>query len=157
MHRCLVRRAFGTSGYNLYAKTLPLLTKKRYDLEGTTDHYFARPREFNRKDRGTRNPSRDEDPESDSESEGEENVGKQSSKLKHKAGKLTSFSKLKLSQKSESTKTIRPSKYLYRDRSGWNEELQWEGREIPEDLKGKTGWYARQMTRLTHEGKVREV
>lgn len=157
MHRCLVRRAFGTSGYNLYAKTLPLLAKKRYGLEGTTDHDFARPREFNRKDRGTRNPSRDEDPESDSESEGEENVGKQSNKLKQRAGKLTSFSKLKLSQKSESTKTLRPSKYLYRDRSGWNEEIQWEGREIPEDLKGKTGWYARQMTRLTHEGKVREI
>lgn len=132
---------------------------KKWEAAGTTDHDFARPRTSGRDDLKTRSRSNnrnysneEDDSESDSESEDEEDVGRKSGKLKQKTGKVAA----KLSQKSVHTKVLRPSKYLFRDRGGWNEEKQWEGREIPEDSKGKAGWYARQMSRLTNEGKVRD-
>ena len=156
--RFALRSTFSTSTCKLYSKTLPFLAKK-WEAAGTTDHDFARPRTSGRDDLKTRprssnrnHSNEEDDSESDSESEDEEDVGRKSGKLKQKTGKVAA----KLSQKSARTKILRPSKYLFRDRGGWNEEKQWEGREIPEDSKGKAGWYARQMSRLTNEGKVRD-
>ena len=89
--------------------------------------------------------------ESDSDSEDEEN---RDHRFKKKTGQLASLSKPKLSQKSGIRKSLRPSKYLFRDGRGWNEEKHWERRETPEDIKSKVSWYARQMMRLTEEDKV---
>lgn len=159
--RFTLRSTFSTSTSKLYSKTLPFLAKK-WEAAGTTDHDFARPRTSGRDDLKTRSRSNnrnysneEDDSESDSESEDEEDVGRKSGKLKQKTGKAAAKIP-KLSQKSGHTKSLRPSKYLFRDRRGWNEEKQWEGRQIPEDSKGKAGWYARQMSRLIHEDKVRD-
>lgn len=92
--------------------------------------------------------------ESDSDSEDEEN---RDHRFKKKTGQLWSLSKPKLSQKSGIRKSLRPSKYLFRDRRGWNEEKHWERRETPEDIKSKVSWYARQMMRLTEEDKMDEM
>ena len=89
--------------------------------------------------------------ESDSDSEDEEN---RDHRFKNKTGQLVSLSKPKLSQKSGIRKSLRPSKYLFRERRGWNEEKHWERRETPEDVKSKVSWYARQIMRLTEEDKV---
>lgn len=89
--------------------------------------------------------------ESDSDSEDEEN---RDHRFKNKTGQLVSLSKPKLSQKSGIRKSLRPSKYFFRERRGWNEEKHWERRETPEDVKSKVSWYARQIMRLTEEDKV---
>lgn len=89
--------------------------------------------------------------ESDSDSEDEEN---RDHRFKRKTGQLASLSNPKLSQKSGIRKSLRPSKYLFKDRRGWNEEKHWERRETPEDIKSKVSWYARQIMRLTEEDKV---
>ena len=135
---------------------------KKWEPTGRTDHDFARPRTSGRDDVKTKSrsnninySSEEGDYESDSESEDEEDLSRKSGKLKQKTGKAGIFKNPRLSQKSGNTKSLRPSKYLFRDRGGWNEEKQWEGREIPEDSKGKAGWYARQLSRLTYEDKVR--
>ena len=146
---------FSTSTCNLYCKTLPLLAKKWNVVE--TTHDFAKPaKTLSRDDLPTRSQSkniyfnRDEE-DFDSESEEEEEI------VESKSHKLKKGAKWQLRQKSSKTTILRPSKYLFRDRKDWNKEQQWEGREIPEDFKRKAGWYARQMSRFSHEGEVRDL
>ena len=162
-HVFATRSNFSTAARNLYSKTLPVLGKK-WDTVGSTPRDFAKPQAFTRDDlkassrTENRNFIRDkEDSESDSESEDEESVNSKSHKLEQKSDKAAQFARSKLIQKSGTATTLRPSKYLFKDRGGWHEEQQWVGREIPEDSKSKAGWYARQMTRLIRGDKVGTV
>ena len=158
-----VRGLCSTIISKLYYKT-PLLSGKKLNWNGirTTHDVFLKPRSFGQVDLRTRSRSKEvhssrgeEDSEYDSESEDENILVGKSNKRKQKCDQAAKFRKSKLRQKSAKTMTLRPSKYLFRDRKDWNEEKQWKGREIPEDLKSKASWYSRQMAKLANEGEVR--
>ena len=156
-----VRGLCSTVISKLFYKT-PLLSGKKRNGIRTTHDGFLKPRSFGQVDLRTRSRSKDvhssrgeEDSEYDSESEDENILVGKSNKRKEKSDQVAKFRESKLRQKSAKTMTLRPSKYLFRDRKDWNEEKQWEGREIPEDLKSKASWYSRQMAKLANEGEVR--
>ena len=156
-----VRGLCSTIISKLFYKT-PLLSGKNWNGIKTTHDGFLKPRSFGQVDLRTRSRSKDvhssrgeEDSEYDSESEDENILVGKSNKRKQKSDQAAKFRESKFRQKSAKTMTLRPSKYLFRDRKDWNEEKQWEGREIPEDLKSKASWYSRQMAKLANEGEVR--
>lgn len=83
-----------------------------------------------------------EDPESDPETEDEEEP------------KRFSYRKLK-SQKSGKG-YLRPSRYMFREVEATGEEENlWERKNADINRKGKVNWYARQMLRLSQENKAR--
>ena len=85
----------------------------------------------------------EEDPESDLETEDEEEP------------KRFSYRKLK-SQKSGKG-YLRPSRYMFREVEATGEEENlWERKNADINRKGKVNWYARQMLRLSQENKVRD-
>ena len=146
---------------NVYYRT-PLLSEKNWNGIETTHDGFLKPRSFGQVDLRTISRSKDvdlrrgeEDSGYYSESEDENILVGKSNKRKQKSDQAAKLRKSKLRQKSAKTMTLRPSKYLFRDRKDWNEEKRWEGREIPEDLKSKASWYSRQMAKLANGGEVR--
>lgn len=164
----VTRNTLSTSAFHLYSKSLPLVTKKGNE-SGTTPG-FTKPRSlppsFRRDGVGPKSHSNDStyrrgekelDSDPETESEDEEDLSDKSSKSKKESRKGGKSRKWK-SQKSAENITLRPSKYLFKDfLPGQEEEKRWERRYASEDRKGKVNWYARQMLRLTREGKVRTV
>ena len=94
----------------------------------------------------------DEYEESDLESDDEEEFNE--AKFKTKATNSRMAKQWTKGQKT-SYKTVRPSKYLFRDVRDEDEERQWRRREAAVDVKSKVSWYARQMVRLSRENQVR--
>ena len=166
--RCLwqglvTRKTLSTSAFYSYSKSLPLMAKKWNDSGPT--HGFPKPRPVAHSFRGdvvgskshpkNRRYRREEielDSDAETESEDEEDLSGKSWKSKKGSGKSR---KLK-SQKSAGNITLSPSRYLFKDfLPGHGEVKRWERRYASEHRKGKVNWYARQMLRLTQEGKVR--
>ena len=166
--RCLwqelvTRKTLSNSAFYSYSKSVPLMAKKWND-SGPTDG-FPKPRllahSFRRSVVGSKSHSKNSryrreeielDSDAETESEDEEDLSGTSWKSKKGSGKSR---KLK-SQKSAGNITLSPSRYLFKDfLPGHGEVKRWERRYASEHRKGKVNWYARQMLRLTQEGKVR--
>jgi len=137
------------------------LAKKWNESRPTHEEGFPKP-SFRGNRVGSKSHSKDryrrEDVELDSdaetESEDEEDLRDKSWKSKKGSGKSKKFK----SQKSVENATLSPSRYLFKDfLPGHGKVKRWERRYASEHRKGKVNWYARQMLRLTQEGKVRII
>ena len=127
-----------------FFKPRPLGHSVREDRVGSKSHS---------KDRRYRREETELDSDTETESEDEEDLSGKSWKSKKGSRKSR---KLK-SQKSAGNVTLSPSRYLFKDfLPGHGEVKRWERRYASEHRKGKVNWYARQMLRLTQEGKVRK-
>ena len=149
------RRSLSHTVCQMYSTSSPVKAKK-WNQTGTKQHAHGfdktrsppRPHHL-RDDLTSGSHSKDdkvskekEDPESDPETEDEEEP------------KRFSYRKLK-SQKSGKG-YLRPSRYMFREVEATGEEENlWERKNADINRKGKVNWYARQMLRLSQENKVR--
>ena len=159
----VTRSTLTTSTFYSYSKSLSL-TAKKWNDSGQT-HGFPKPRppahsfrgdaigsKVHSKNSRYRREETELDSDAETESDDEEDLSGKSWKSKKGSGKSR---KLK-SQKSAGNITLSPSRYLFKDfLPGHGEVKRWERRYASEHRKGKANWYARQMLRLTQEGKVR--
>lgn len=149
------RRSLSHTVCQMYSTSSPVKAKK-WNQTGTKQHAHGfdktrsppRPHHL-RDDLTSGSHSKDdkvskekEDPESDPETEDEEEP------------KRFSYRKLK-SQKSGKG-YLRPSRYMFREVEATGEEENlWERKNADINRKGKVNWYARQMLRLSQENKAR--
>lgn len=165
-HGFVTRNTLVTSAFHSYSKSLPLMARKW--SESGPSHGFPNRRPLDHSFRGNgvgsksyakgsryRREEQKLDSDAETDSEDEEGSSDKSWKSEKGPGKRGNSWKLK-SQKSAGNVTLRPSKYLFKYlQPEQEEENRWERRKALEDRKGKVNWYARQMLRLTQEGKVR--
>ena len=169
-HGFVTRNTLVTSAFHSYSKSLPIMARK-WSESGPTVHVThgfpnRRPPDHSFRGNGVgsksiakgsryRREEQELDSDAETDSEDEEGLSDKSWKSKKGPGKRGKSWKLK-SQKSAGNVTLRPSKYLFKYlQPEQEEENRWERRKALEDRKGKVNWYARQMLRLTQEGKVR--
>ncbi|XP_022784229.1 pentatricopeptide repeat-containing protein 1, mitochondrial-like isoform X2 [Stylophora pistillata] len=148
------RRSLSLNGCQMYSKSSSVMAKK-LNQTGTRRHALGFDKTKSllrshhiRDDRisGTRSKDRkvlreEDDPESDPETEDE--------------GELNRISYKELKSQKSGKGSLRPSRYMFREVGATGEEEnQWERKNAAIDRKGKVNWYARQMLRLSQEGKV---